>query len=122
MAAIITKRVRHLDPVFKSIPLKKDEPKFHNSNEFEIKKVLTALAETDVAIVSITVDKHDYDSVYYDLRGNKLYKRVLYDLLELSLSSISGTMSSYSSTVAGSYHSKNYNRWPMTFQPPMTAR
>ncbi len=90
MAAIITKRVRHLDPVFKSIPLKKDEPKFHNSNEFEIKKVLTALAETDVAIVSITVDKHDYDSVYYDLRGNKLYKRVLYDLLELSLSSISG--------------------------------
>ncbi len=90
MAAIITKRVRHLDSVFKSLPLKKDEPKFHNSNEFEIKKVLTAQTETDANIVSITVDKHDYNSAYYNLRGNKLYKRVLHDLLDLSLSSISG--------------------------------
>ena len=90
MAAVITRRVRTLDPVFKKIPIKRNESKFYNSTEPEIFEVLSSLMETEAEIVYVTVDKHDYTSPYYDLRGNKLYCSVLQDLLYKSLRSISG--------------------------------
>ena len=36
IAAIVVRRVRSLDPVFKKIPTKREESKFHNSTEQEI--------------------------------------------------------------------------------------
>ena len=89
MAAIVTRRVRSLDPVFKKIPTKRDESKFHNSTEDEISSVLIALADTDASIISVTVDKYDHTSPYYGMRGNRLYYQTLYDLLDKTLSSIS---------------------------------
>lgn len=90
MAAIVTRRVRSLDPVFKKIPNHDDESKFHNSSEQEIVGILSSLIATDSQIVYITVDKHDYTSPYYGMKGNKLYGAVLRDLLDRSLASISG--------------------------------
>ena len=90
MAAIITRRVRSLEPVFKKIPTKRDESKFYNSTESEIYGVLSSLMETDTIVVHIVVDKYDYTSIYYDKRGNDLYRSVLRDLLDRSLESISG--------------------------------
>ncbi len=90
MAAIVTRRVRSLGPVFKRIPNKRDEFKFHNSTPDEISGILMALAGTDASIVSVTVDKYDHTSPYYGMRGNRLYRQVLHDLLDMTLSAISG--------------------------------
>ena len=48
------------------------------------------MVATDTDIVFITVDKYDFTSPYYGMRGNKLYHSVLHDLLDLSLASVSG--------------------------------
>ena len=82
MSAIITKRVKNLSATFKAIPTSKEESKFYNSTDDEICSVLSELSKTDVVIVSVEVDKHDYQSQYYGKHGNNLYRLVLCDLLK----------------------------------------
>lgn len=81
MSAIITKRVRVLNPVFKSIPKFRKESKFSNSTDEEIEKVLHKLSMTDTYIISVVVDKHDYSSPFYGIDGKSLYCNVLSKLL-----------------------------------------
>lgn len=81
MSAVIVRRVRTLSSAFKAIPAARDESKFYNSTDEEILEVLKELSLTDVAIVSVEVDKYDYASKYYGVSGNALYRIVLTDLL-----------------------------------------
>lgn len=82
IAAIINRRVRNLDPVFKTIPTIRDESKFYNSTKAEIETILKTLSITGTNIILITTDKHDYNSKYYGIYGNSLYLNILQDLLD----------------------------------------
>ena len=82
MAAIVTRRVRSLSPVFKAIPRVREESKFYNSTESEIHSVLESFSKTDSCIFAVVVDKHDFKSKYYGLAGNRLYLAVLRDLMD----------------------------------------
>jgi len=90
MSAIVIKRARNLNPVYKEIPTYRDESKFYNSSPSEITNVLTALGQSGANVFSVTFDKYDYDSIYYGIAGKNLYKDVLADLLALCFSNIRG--------------------------------
>lgn len=82
MAAIIFRRPRVLSSAFAKIPVKKYESKFYNSTDAEISSILKEIGSTDVRIVASIVDKYDYKSRFYRLRGNELYKKVLQEVLD----------------------------------------
>lgn len=82
MSAIITKRVRNLNQVFKTIPKIREESKFCNSTDSEIEKILNELSMTDTQIISIIVDKNDFLSPYYGKQGKLLYQSVMSQLLD----------------------------------------
>lgn len=84
MSAIITKRVKSLSATFKAIPTSREESKFYNSTDDEIRSVLSELSKADITIVSVEVDKYDYQSQYYGKYGNDLYRIVLSELLEMA--------------------------------------
>ncbi len=82
MAAVINGRVKNLDPVFRSLPKGRNEPKFSNSGKEEICSVLNSLADTNSAIVTLTADKQDDTSEYHRVYGNSLYLMMLQDLID----------------------------------------
>ncbi len=81
MAAIVSIRSRFLSSVVKKIPKKSGESKFYNCTDNQIMEVLKELANCNVNIVYVVVDKHDYSGRYYGVYGNKLYEAVLHELL-----------------------------------------
>lgn len=83
MAAIITYRQRNLLKTYKSIPTRGDgRTKFYNASKKERIKVLREIANSNVNIVYVCVDKKN--STCFTERGNSLYSVALDKLLKLA--------------------------------------
>jgi len=84
IAAIVTRRSRHLLKVYKSIPIGNDsEVKFYEARHNERLDILTELAESESSIVYVCVNKKDYREPCR--HGNKLYLQALKRLIECTL-------------------------------------
>jgi len=59
------------------------EGKYRNTTTEEISKLLMTLAESDPTITYVVADKYDYESRYYDIYGNALYRKTIEDLFDL---------------------------------------
>jgi hypothetical protein len=84
VAAIVTRRSRHLLSTYKRIPKKSYEAKFKNSSCEERTEVLTEISGSDSQIVYVCIDKSNYAEPYRC--GNVLYQKALEKLMECAMS------------------------------------
>jgi len=83
IAAIISKRSRHLLSTYKRIPKKDYEAKFSNSSDDEKTEVLTEMMDSDVQVVYLCIDKSNWREPYRS--GNILYQKALETLMESAM-------------------------------------
>ena len=84
IAAIVTRRSRHLLKVYKSIPTGSGpEIKFYDATHEERLDVLFEIVDSDSVIAYVCVDKRDHREPYRN--GNELYHQALKRLIECAL-------------------------------------
>lgn len=90
MAAVISMRPRYLLSAAKPIPQGDSEFKFYKAFEELVKSILREVADSQVSIVYVTVDKYDHTSRFYGMHGNLLYSSVLRELMKTAMEATSG--------------------------------
>ena len=86
MAAVVTKRTKHLLKAYKAIPtIDGKELKFYNFRDDERLSILSEIAAADVKIIYVCIDKHSSNEPYRS--GKELYYHALRELMKHALES-----------------------------------
>lgn len=83
IAATIVIRSKNLKNVAKLITNTKGEMKYSNTDKETQFAIMSALSTSNVTIMYIVADKHDFMSKYYEQYGKQLYELVLSDLISI---------------------------------------
>lgn len=82
ISAVMSERSRNLLRTSKMIDNRFFESKYRNTSKEDISELLHSLVNSGSVITYVVVDKHDFNSPYYDVYGNNLFRMATCDLFD----------------------------------------